>query len=73
MRRLPGNSPLTIRRIQNPGHPGIGVDVNSFGLKVSEEGEKWDKDSISGGEKQAYEIFKESFLQMINSVYLRNP
>jgi hypothetical protein len=48
-------------------------DVNSFGLKVSEEGEKWIKDSISGSEKQAYEIFKESFLKMINSVYAGNP
>jgi uncharacterized protein YkuJ len=47
-------------------------DVNSFGLKVSEEGEKWVKDSISGTEKQAYEIFKESFLKMINSIYLGN-
>jgi len=47
-------------------------DVNSFGLKVSEEGEKWVKDSISGSEKQAYETFKESFLKMIDSVYLGN-
>jgi uncharacterized protein YkuJ len=48
-------------------------DVNSFGLKVSEEGEKWVKDSISGSEKQAYEIFKESFLKMINCIYLGSP
>ena len=48
-------------------------DVNSFGLKVSEEGEKWVKDSISGNEKQAYEIFKESFLKMINSIDLGSP
>jgi uncharacterized protein YkuJ len=41
-------------------------DVNSFGLKVSEEREKWVKDSISGSEKQAYEIFKDSFLKMMN-------
>ena len=47
-------------------------DVNSFGFKVSEDGEKWVKDSISGSEKQAYEIFKESFLKMINSVYFGN-
>ena len=45
-------------------------DVNSFGLNVSEEREKWVKDSISGSEKQAYEIFKESFLKMSDSVYL---
>ncbi len=48
-------------------------DVNSFGLKVSEEGGKWVKDSISGNEKQAYEIFKENFLKMINCTYLGNP
>jgi uncharacterized protein YkuJ len=47
-------------------------DVNSFGLKVSEEREKWVKDSISGSEKQAYEIFKEGFLKMIHSVDLGN-
>ncbi len=48
-------------------------DVNSFGLKVLDTGEKWLKDSISGSEKQAYEIFKESFLKMINSVDLGKP
>jgi hypothetical protein len=48
-------------------------DVNSFGQQVSEEREKWVKDSISGSEKQTYEIFKESFLKMISSVRLENP
>ena len=48
-------------------------DVNSFGFKVSEDGEKWVKDSISGSEKQAYEIFRESFLKMINSIDLGSP
>jgi uncharacterized protein YkuJ len=48
-------------------------DVNSFSLKVSEEGEKWVKDSISGSEKEAYEIFKDSFLKMINCIYLGDP
>ena len=48
-------------------------DVNSFGFKVSEDGEKWVKDSISGTEKQAYEIFKENFLKMINGIYLERP
>jgi hypothetical protein len=48
-------------------------DVNSFGLKVSEQGEKWVRDSISGSEKQAYEIFKENFLKMINGIYLGSP
>jgi hypothetical protein len=48
-------------------------DVNSFGLKVSEDGEKWVKESISGSEKQAYENFKENFLKMINCIYVENP
>ncbi len=48
-------------------------EVNSFGLQVSDEGEKWVKESISGSEKQAYETFKESFLKMINSLYAGNP
>jgi hypothetical protein len=47
-------------------------DVNSFGLQVSQEGGKWAKDSISGSEKQTYEVFKENFLKMINSS-LGNP
>jgi hypothetical protein len=45
-------------------------DVNSFGLEVSDDGNKWVKDSMSGNENQAYEIFKESFLKMINSMDL---
>lgn len=48
-------------------------DVYSFGLQVSEERGKWVRDSISGNEKQAYEVFKESFLKMVNSIYLRKP
>jgi uncharacterized protein YkuJ len=48
-------------------------DVNSFGLKVTDEGEKWIKDSISGSEKQAYEIFKKGFLKMINCIDLGTP
>ncbi len=48
-------------------------DVNSFGLQVSGDGQKWVKDSISGSEKKAEEIFQESFLKMINSVHFGNP
>ncbi len=48
-------------------------DVNSFGLKVSEEGQNWVKNSISGSEKQTYEIFKESFLKMVNGIDLGSP
>ena len=48
-------------------------DIHSFGLDLSAEESAWLRDSISGKEKQAYEIFKESFLKMINSIYLERP
>ena len=48
-------------------------DVHSFGLSLSAEESAWLRDSISGMEKQAYEIFKESFLKMIHCSYSKNP
>jgi len=48
-------------------------DVNTFGLKVSETGEKWDRGSISGSEKRAYEAFRKSFLEMVDSIQIKNP
>jgi len=42
--------------------------VDSFGLKVSEDGKSWEKESISGNEKRACEIFKKHFLEMIQSI-----
>ncbi len=48
-------------------------DVHSFGLSLSDEESAWRRDSISGNEKQAYEIFKESFLKMIHCSYSKNP
>ncbi len=48
-------------------------DVNAFGLKVSETGGTWDKGSISGNEKRVYEIFRKSFLEMVQSIQIRNP
>lgn len=42
--------------------------VDSFGLKVSDDGKNWEKESISGNEKKAYEIFLKSFTEMINSI-----
>ena len=48
-------------------------DVHSFGLSLSAEENAWCRDSISGKEKQAYEIFKESFLKMIHCSYSKNP
>ena len=48
-------------------------DVNAFEAKVSKEGDKWNKESISGNEKKVYETFKKSFMGMIESVRIKNP
>jgi uncharacterized protein YkuJ len=48
-------------------------DVNAFEAKVSKAGDKWNKDSISGNEKRVYEIFKKQFMEMIESVRIKNP
>jgi hypothetical protein len=48
-------------------------DVNTFGLKVSETGEKWDRGSISGNEQKVYEVFRKGFLEMIDSIQIKNP
>ncbi len=48
-------------------------DVNTFELKVSETGENWDRGSISGSEKKVYETFKKSFLEMVDSIQIKNP
>ena len=48
-------------------------DVNSFGLKVSGDAKKWIKDLISGNEKQALEIFKETFMKMMESIQTGGP
>ena len=48
-------------------------DIHSFGLKVSDEGKSWDKESISGNEKKVYEIFQKTVSEMIESLSLKNP
>jgi hypothetical protein len=48
-------------------------DVNAFEAKVSKAEDKWNKDSISGNEKRVYEIFKKQFMEMIESVRIKNP
>ncbi len=42
--------------------------VDSFGLKVSEDGKNWEKESMAGNEKQAYEMFRKSFMETIDSI-----
>jgi hypothetical protein len=48
-------------------------DVNAFGFGVSEVGNKWDRDSISGSEKKVYDIFQKSFMEMIDSIRIKSP
>ena len=43
-------------------------DVNSLGLKISEEGKDWERESISGNEKKVYETFQKTFTEMMNSI-----
>ena len=47
-------------------------DSKSFGLKISEEGRQWDKQSISGNEKKALEDFQKVFLGMVESINIMN-
>jgi hypothetical protein len=48
-------------------------DVNSFGMKVSEKGDDWEKGLISGNEKKVYEAFQKTFMGMIDSIQIKNP
>jgi len=48
-------------------------DVNSFGIRASEKGEDWEKERISGNEKKVYETFQKSFIEMIDSIQIKNP
>jgi hypothetical protein len=48
-------------------------DVNVFGMKVSEKGEDWEKWLISKNEKKIYETFQKTFMEMIDSIQIKNP
>ncbi len=48
-------------------------DVNSFGMKVTDAGDGWEKTSISGNEKRVYELFRKNFLQMIDTLRSKSP
>jgi hypothetical protein len=48
-------------------------DVNSFGIKVSEKGEDWEKGIMSGNEKKIYETFQKTFMEMMDSIQIKNP
>jgi hypothetical protein len=47
-------------------------DVNSFGLKVSEKGDSWNRDTLAGNEKKAYEAFRKTFVEMIDSLSIKS-
>jgi len=46
-------------------------DVHSFGLKISEEGKDWERESISGNEKKVCEVFQKTCMEMINSIIIK--
>jgi uncharacterized protein YkuJ len=48
-------------------------DANAFGFKVSEEGDKWNRESISGDEKKTYETFQKTFMRMRDSIQIKAP
>jgi hypothetical protein len=47
-------------------------DANSFGVNVSKEGKDWEKDALSGNEKKVFRIFQKSFMEMVNSIQIKN-
>jgi len=47
-------------------------DANSFGLKVSEKGDSWNRDTLVGNEKKAYEMFRKTFLEMVDSLSFKS-
>ena len=48
-------------------------DANSFGMRVSDDGREWEKGSISGNEKRVYEVFRKTFLQIIDTLHIITP
>jgi hypothetical protein len=48
-------------------------DANSFGMKVSDAGDGWERASISGNEKRVYEVFQKTFQEMIDTVHMITP
>jgi len=45
--------------------------IHSFGTKVSDKGEAWEKGTISGNEKKVNEIFQKAFMEMIESIQIK--
>jgi hypothetical protein len=47
-------------------------DIHSFGIGASEKEDDWEGGQISGNEKKVYEIFQKNFMEMINSIQIKN-
>ena len=45
-------------------------DIHSFGTKVTDKGDAWEKGLLSGNEKKAYETFQKTFMEMIDSIQI---
>jgi len=45
-------------------------DILSFGLKVSEKGDDWNKDSLKGNEMKICGTFKKTFMEIIDSIHI---
>ena len=48
-------------------------DEHSFEMIDSGKGEDWEKGLISGNEKRVHETFQKSYMEMINSIQIKNP
>ncbi len=46
-------------------------DITSFGIKVSDKGDDWGKEVISGNEKRIYEDFEKTFVQLMESIRVK--
>lgn len=47
--------------------------IGSFGTKVSDQADAWETGLISGDEKKVYETFEKSFMEMMDSIQIKNP
>ncbi|HUL21538.1 MAG TPA: hypothetical protein VLZ10_08790 [Thermodesulfobacteriota bacterium] len=46
-------------------------DITSFGIKISENRDDWEKGVISGNEKRVYQDFEKSFMQVMDSIQVK--
>ena len=48
-------------------------DIDSFGLKVSNVGKNWNKESITGNEKKVFDAFQKAASEMVDSLRFQAP